>query len=296
MVRRSHEVYHKLLTQGNPTMWLDNCVFYLASVQYHVGIFVLYFTTATSGNQVRCRRIGEENDRHIIIYQSSNHYECIQYDGVHIFPSTHELIIRMIKLSNDYPPQAAIEDDHELWAMREARPASPIRPAAPQPVLPLSGSEQQAHIAAEDQIISKTSTARIDESSTPVHTDQPQTPVKAKRDNVKQRATSAKSRRTLNFTAGTKQDTTEKTPAVSSVDSAPVPSAPATHAICAAPPLVSQVADHGPCMSMCPSVISHIGEQPMSHCGMPIVSQVRRGSTVESRQLSSIFFDCLHEC
>ena len=246
MVRRSHEVYHKLLTQGNPKMWLDNCVFYLASVQYSVGIFVLYFTTAISGNQIRCRRIGEENDRHIIIYQSSNHYECIQYNGVHIFPSTHELIIRMIQLSNGYPPQAAIEDDHELWAMREARPASPIRPAAPQPVLPLSGSEQQAHVAAEDQIISKTFTARIDESSTPVHTDQPQTPVKAKRGNVKQRATSAKSRRTLNFTAGPEQDTTETTSAVSSVDSAPVPSAPATHAIYAAPPLVSQVADHGP--------------------------------------------------
>ena len=62
MVRRSHEVYHRLLTQGNPKMWLDNCVFYLASVHYTVGIFVLYFTTAFSGNQIRCRRIGEEND------------------------------------------------------------------------------------------------------------------------------------------------------------------------------------------------------------------------------------------
>ena len=68
-------------------------------MQHGVGIFVVYFTIATSGKQVRCRRIGDDNNNHIVIYQASNHYECLQFDGVRVFPSSHELITRLIELS-----------------------------------------------------------------------------------------------------------------------------------------------------------------------------------------------------
>jgi hypothetical protein len=229
MVRRSFDVYHELLTQRSPATWLDNCVFYLANVHYDVGIFVLYFTTANTGSQVRCRRIGAENSRHIVIYQTSTHYECVQYNGLRIFPSTHELIVRMISLSTSHPPQAAVEDDHELWAIREAQPAASMQPATTQPAPPSSESEQPMH-APETLSIPKTLTSPIEIDTAP-----PQTPIKLR--GITQRSTSAKTRRTLSF--ATPHDPTASPNAL-------LAEAPATNTICTAPPLVVQVADHGP--------------------------------------------------
>ena len=62
----SHKLYHQLLTERAPTEWLDHGVFCLASAEYEVGVFVMY---QADGGTWCCTRIGEQADRHIVLYQ-----------------------------------------------------------------------------------------------------------------------------------------------------------------------------------------------------------------------------------
>lgn len=132
IVRSSYEAYHDLLTNKPATTWLDHSVFYLASAMYEVGVLIVYFTadSEVTDPHVRCRRIGEEHSRHIVLYHhvygAGGHYECVQYGGLRIFPSDHELIGRLVDLSISHPPQAAIEDDDERYRLTQARPSNHV--------------------------------------------------------------------------------------------------------------------------------------------------------------------------
>ena len=53
-LRRSYPVYQRLLTNGRPTEWLGHAVFYLASAEYNVGIFIIYSESYNSDNAWLC--------------------------------------------------------------------------------------------------------------------------------------------------------------------------------------------------------------------------------------------------
>ena len=85
-VRRSYSVYQQLLTEGRPTEWLDHSVLYLASAEYDVGVFVIYDPGYTPTSWY-CERVGEDKERHIVLFHQGGHYECVAYDGQREFPS-----------------------------------------------------------------------------------------------------------------------------------------------------------------------------------------------------------------
>ena len=93
-------------------------MFYLASAKYEVGLFVMY--QADGGTW--CTRIGEQAERHIVLYHVCGHYEPVEYDGLRQFPSDHEFIGRLSEFAarhRDYP----YEEDAELKALAEQEQA-----------------------------------------------------------------------------------------------------------------------------------------------------------------------------
>jgi hypothetical protein len=114
----SFQVYHDLLTDiKSPKVWLDQCVFYLASVEYDVGIFILTVVEHSSDPHVTCRRIRQDAGQHIVLVHTNRrqygHYECVQYDGLRVFPTSHEFIQRLTLLTVTHPPAVMVEDDSE---------------------------------------------------------------------------------------------------------------------------------------------------------------------------------------
>ena len=130
---QSHKRYHQLLTVAPPTTWLDHAVFYLASAEYNLCIFVIY---AGDSGQWNCERIGGESDRHVVLYHARGHYECVEYDGLRQFPSTHEFVVQMSRFAAQHPGYP-YEEDVELLTLEaqngvRARTAAadvPTRPA-----------------------------------------------------------------------------------------------------------------------------------------------------------------------
>ena len=110
----SHKALHQLLTEKAPTEWLDHAMFYLASAEYGIGVFII--RTADSGKWY-CKRIGEEADRHVVLYQACGHYECVEYDGLRLFPSDHEFVGRVSEFAARHPGHPDVEDDIELQAL-----------------------------------------------------------------------------------------------------------------------------------------------------------------------------------
>jgi hypothetical protein len=141
----SYDSYYNLLTSSPPWTWLDHCVFYLIARHYEVGVFIVCIRTTDNRGQVpevSCRHIGPDYDRQIIIVHSmqgsSGHYQCVQYDGLRVFPIGHELLVRVIDLGITHPPQAAVEDDTEKLryltthrSKERTAPSSPISSAQP---------------------------------------------------------------------------------------------------------------------------------------------------------------------
>ena len=115
-LRRSYSIYRQLLTEKGPTTWLGHSVFYLASAEYNIGIFVIYNAGYTTHAAWYCLRVGADKERHIVLYHSRNHYECVEYAGLRQFSSKHELIVRMGQFADAHPAQLP-EDDLELQAL-----------------------------------------------------------------------------------------------------------------------------------------------------------------------------------
>ena len=116
--RTSFQVYRDLLTDPkSATQWLDHCVFYLASAQYEVGIFILTIVQHSRGPHVMCRHIPHDANLYIVLVHTVRgrygHYECVEYDKHRVFPSNHEFVERLASLSVQHPPLATKEHDQE---------------------------------------------------------------------------------------------------------------------------------------------------------------------------------------
>ena len=107
---RSFTLFHQLIAKKKPTEWLDHAIFYLASAEYEVGIFVLY---QEDNGQWYCVQIGDMAGRYIVLYQACGHYETVEYGGQRIFSSGNEFVARMSELAARFP-QRPHEEDIEL--------------------------------------------------------------------------------------------------------------------------------------------------------------------------------------
>jgi hypothetical protein len=138
ITQTSHEAYRILLTARPVTEWLDHCVFYLASAQHDVGVLVLTVMAESTTPLVTCRRVGGDASQHVVLVHTVSglygHYECVQYGGLRVFPSDHELISRLVLLAESHPPEAMVEDDAERFRLVQSR-ASTQKAAPAQRVL-----------------------------------------------------------------------------------------------------------------------------------------------------------------
>lgn len=114
-LRRSYSVYQQLLLRGKPTEWLDHSVFHLASEEYNIGIFVIYNAGFETHSAWFCARVGADKPQHAVLFQSRGHYECVEYDGLRLFPSDHEFVGQLEVFAAGHPEQLP-EDDLELVA------------------------------------------------------------------------------------------------------------------------------------------------------------------------------------
>ena len=122
--RRSYSVYQQLLSRGKATEWLDHAVFHVASEEYNIGLLVIYNAGFSTHTAWYCARIGAGRPRHAVLFQHRGHYECVEYDGLRLFPSDHTLVGKLEVMAAAHPAQLP-EDDPELTAL-EAQPSSAV--------------------------------------------------------------------------------------------------------------------------------------------------------------------------
>lgn len=115
-LRRSYSVYGQLLSKGRVTEWLDHSVFYLASAEYNIGVFIVYNEGYASHSTWLCAHVGADKQQHVVLFHSGKHYECVEYDGQRQFPAGHELVVRLAHFAAAHPVHPP-EDDLELQAL-----------------------------------------------------------------------------------------------------------------------------------------------------------------------------------
>ena len=239
-VRRSYSVYHQLLTEGRPTEWLDHSVLYLASAEYDIGVFVIY--QPDSSPQWCCRRVGKDKGRHIMLFHRGGHYECVAYDGLRVFPSSHEFIVQMANFAAAHPEQVP-EDDVELLAL-EAREKEERAWATDQPLPPVAaagstGSETALHV--EPLVDSATTIAPQLTGDTEPSPLLMTTPRAAGRKPSAKRIPSTRARNSKAMRALTPSDSV-----AAASDAEPNAASVTRDGIKPLPPLITQVAEHGP--------------------------------------------------
>ena len=138
----SHKRYHQLLTEEAPTTWLDYGVLYLASAEYDVCIFVIY---TVGGARWRCERIGGHSDRHIVLYHACGHYECVEYNGLRVFASDHELAVQMSQFAARYP-ERPYGEDVELTTLEAQERAAARTPQSAKRATPKSKRRSQSKV------------------------------------------------------------------------------------------------------------------------------------------------------
>ena len=124
LVQSSYDRLYETLTVGPPTTWLDHAVFYLASRQYDVGIFIV--VPGRSGVPLYCRHIGAHRKQHIVLLHRAVHYECVRWGDATVFSLDHPLASRLVLLAQSHPPATFKEDDMELLHLH-------LQVTAPQP-------------------------------------------------------------------------------------------------------------------------------------------------------------------
>ena len=212
--RRSYWVHQQLLAEGPATAWLDHCVLYVASAEYDVGMLVLY----TEGRgQWYCRHVGASKSSYIVLYHACGHYEAVEYDGLRQFPADHELVTGLLQYAATHVPQYPPEDDEDLAEM-EAEAAK---------------SKAAGRSGATVTVVS---TAEASERASPLTTT-PQTTRQRRSKRTPRSRGKATARRTLGF------DQHEE---ATQLLGQPVEAGVATGGIRQLPPLIAQVAEHGP--------------------------------------------------
>jgi hypothetical protein len=214
----SRQRVHHQLTVPPPTTHLDYAVFHVAAFEYDIGIFVIY---SRDDSEWFCERIRATADRHIVLYHARRHYECVQYDGQRLFSSDHAFVAAMSQFAAQHPAYPR-EDDPELRAVE----------------------------AQEEKSDDATATMVTTEVAEPPAVDTPSTPVllatpksasarlSDKRATSTQRSTKSKAKRAIAFS--------DKPVSQASASEAGAASVSSVDGIKHLPPLIAQVAEHGP--------------------------------------------------
>ena len=170
LAQSSYSAFPALLTNPNKaTTHLDHSVFYLASRVYSVGIFVVVPRPTVGNVPLYCRHIGAGCNTHIVILHRNRHYECVRWQGITVFSSSHVLVARLRQLCRTDPPYAYKVDDLELERLEaDARAKQPPHPAAARTQLMLGAiwslaSRSRSSGTAEKNRKNKTSPLRKDE-------------------------------------------------------------------------------------------------------------------------------------
>ena len=282
-VRRSYSVYHQLLIEGLPTEWLDHSVLYLASAEYDVGVFVIY--QPDSSPQWCCERVGKDKGRHIVLFHRGSHYECVAYEGLRVFPSSHEFIVQMAKFAAAHPEQVP-EDDVELQAL-EARDKEERARAIDQP-LPLTvaaADSTEATLHVEPLVDSATTIAPQPAGDTEPSPLLMTTPRAAGREPSAKRTPSTRARKSKAKRALNRSDS------VAAAPDAELNAATVTRdGIKPLPPLISQVAEHGPLYER----VSFHNQPQWRAANEPLWNTYRLASITRQRgQVTPILLDIL---
>ena len=257
-VHRSYEVQQQLLMHAPAIEWLDHCVLYVASAEYDVGVLVLY----TEGmGQWYCRHVGVNKSSHIVLYHACGHYEAVEYDGLRRFAADHELVVALLQYAATHAPQYPAEDDEDLAEM-EAEGAG--RKAGAD-----TGARSEAAEAAPVIERARSATA---------------TPPTARQQRSKRTSSSrgkVTTRRTLGF---------DQAEAAAQLGAAPPQSVTDAGGIRQLPPLVAQVAQHGPLYERV-SFHNHVQWRAANE---PLWNAYRLASMTGQRgQLTAILLDIL---
>ena len=252
----SHKALHHLLTEKAPTEWLDHAVFYLASAEYGIGVFII--RTADSGKWY-CERIGEEADRHIVLYQACGHYECVEYDGLRLFPSDHEFVGRMSEFAARHPGHPDIEDDIELQALVAQEAA---------------GAEMTGAAGA--------ARADVDSQSTPLRMVTPRAAARLSTAQKSSKQATPRSKRSSKSKAKRALNLSEAETTTANI--------PLSDGVKPLPPLIAQVAEHGPLYER----VSFHNQPQWRAANEPLWNAYRLASMTGQRsQLTPILLDLL---
>ena len=256
--RRSYWVHQQLLAEGPADAWLDHCVLYAASAEYDVGVLVLY--TEGSG-QWYCRHVGASKSSYIVLYHACGHYEAVEYDGLRQFPADHELVTGLLQYATTHVPQYPPEDDEDLAEM-EAEAAE---------------SKAAGRSGAAVTVVS---TAEASERASPLTTT-PQTTRQRRSKRAPRSRGKARARRTLDL------DQHEE---VAQPPAQPVEASVPAEGIRQLPPLIAQVAEHGPLYDR----VSFHNHAQWRAANEPVWNAYRLASMTGQRgQLTAILLDLL---
>ena len=253
----SHKALHQLLTEKPPTEWLDHAVFYLASAEYGVGVFII--STVGHSGKWYCERIGGEAERHIVLYQACGHYECVEYDGLRLFPSDHEFVGRVSEFAARHPGHPDIEDDIELQALVAQEAAGAEMTGAAVAARPDVDSQSAPLLMVTPRAAARLSTAQqSSKQATP----------------RSKRSSKSKAKRALNLSEA--ETTTANIPLSDGVKQLP--------------PFIAQVAEHGPLYER----VSFHNQPQWRAANEPLWNAYRLASMTGQRsQLTAILLDIL---
>ena len=179
-----------------------------------MGVLVLY----TEGEgQWYCRHVGANKGSYIVLYHACGHYKTVEYNGLRQFPVDHELVTGLLQYAATHVPQYPPEDDEDLAEM-EAEAAE---------------SKAAGRSSAAVTVVS---TAETSERASPLTTT-PQTTRQRRSKRTPRGRGKATARRTLGF-----DQHEEATQPLGQ----PVEAGVATEGTRQLPPLIAQVAEHGP--------------------------------------------------
>ncbi|MDB5910672.1 MAG: uncharacterized protein JWP34_4786, partial [Massilia sp.] len=203
--RTSYHVYHALLTDANKHLtWLDETVFYLAGQEYDVGVFLLSISRAGGEPHHTCRHIRAEARRHIVIVRQSGHYESVQYDGLRVFSTDHDLVKLLSHFSATQPPVCYTEDDNDLYHISQQHHAAtnttPIKGEAEPPKRRVSLARK-----AKEPKLPVPSTLAADEYNSDDPILEPDTPARPSQRLPSTRSTKAKGSAPSNLTEESQQ-------------------------------------------------------------------------------------------
>ena len=112
-------------------------------------------STQLVADQWRCERIGEKSDRHIVLYHTCGHYECVEYNGLREFPSGHEFAVQMSQFAARHP-EHPYKEDVELHALEEQEKAAGQAPQSAKRATPKSKRRSQSKVASAPDLSDST--------------------------------------------------------------------------------------------------------------------------------------------